>query len=75
LLATTSLEQPNAKTKAILFKTSNGNFFAQYQTLLPGEINKIAAVDINEAISLYQSLRKKEVPFRVVFTVIQVEDG
>jgi len=58
-----------------LFKTPNGNFFAQYQTLLQGEINKITPLEINEALSLYQSLQKKEVPFRVVFPCIKAEDA
>ena len=58
-----------------LFRTPNGNFFAQYQTLLPGEINKITPLDTNEAISLYQSLRKKVVPFRVVFPHVKAEDA
>jgi hypothetical protein len=58
-----------------LFKTPKGNFFAQYQTLLQGEINKITPLGINEALSLYQSLRKKEVPFRVVFPFIEAKDA
>jgi hypothetical protein len=58
-----------------LFRTPNGNFFAQYQTLLPGEINKITPLETNEALHLYQSLRKKEVPFRVVFPCIKAEDA
>ena len=58
-----------------LFKTPKGNFFAQYQSLLPGEINKITPLATNKAISLYQSLRKKEVHFRVVFPCVKVEDA
>jgi len=58
-----------------LFRTPKCNFFAQYQTLLPGEINRIVPLKTNEAISLYQSLHKKEVPFRVVFPCIKVEDA
>jgi len=58
-----------------LFKTPNGNFFAQNQTLLQGEINKVTPLDINEALSLYQSLGKKEVPFRVVFPYIKAKDA
>ena len=58
-----------------LFRTPNGNFFAQYQSLLQGEINRITPLDTNEAISLYQSLQKKEVPFRVVFPCVKVEDA
>ena len=57
-----------------LFRTPNGNFFAQYQTLLPGEVNRITPLDTTEAIALYQSLRVREVPFRVVFPCIKVED-
>jgi hypothetical protein len=68
-----SCEQGGRNT--FLFKTPNGNFFAQYQTLLQGEINKITPMEINEAMSLYQSLRKKEVPFRVVFPSIKAEDA
>jgi len=58
-----------------LFRTPNGNFFAQYQTLSPGEINKISPLETNEALHLYQSLYKKEVPFRVVFPCITAEDA
>jgi hypothetical protein len=58
-----------------LFKTPKGNFFAQYQTLLQGEIDKITPLEINEAISLYQSLHKKEVPFTIAFPDVKVEDA
>jgi hypothetical protein len=58
-----------------LFRTPEGNFFAQHQTLLPGEINRITPLNTTEAIALYQSLHKKEVPFRVVFPDIKVEDA
>lgn len=58
-----------------LFRTPEGNFFAQYQTLLPGEINRIVPLDTTEAIALYQSLRVKEVPFGVVFPCVKVEDA
>jgi hypothetical protein len=68
-----SCEQGGRNT--FLFRTPNGDFFAQYQTLLPGETNRIAPLGINEAMSLYQSLHSKEVPFRVAFPVIKVEDA
>jgi hypothetical protein len=58
-----------------LFKTPKGNFFAQYQTLLQGEIDKLTPLEINEAISLYQSLHKKEVPFAIAFPDAKVEDA
>jgi hypothetical protein len=58
-----------------LFRTLRGNFFAQYQTLLQGETNKITPLDMNQAIALYQSLHKKEIPFRVVFPFIKAEDA
>lgn len=58
-----------------LFRTHKGNFFAQHQTLLPGESDKIAPLEINEAISLYHLLPKKEVPFVVAFPDIEVEDA
>jgi hypothetical protein len=58
-----------------LFRTPKGHFFAQYQSLLPGEINKITPLETEEAIALYQSLRKKEVPFRVVFPHVRVKDA
>jgi hypothetical protein len=58
-----------------LFRTPNGNFFAQHQTLLLGEINKITPLEANEALQLYQSLHKKEVPFRVAFPHIKAEDA
>ena len=58
-----------------LFRTPKGNFFAQYQTLLPGEVNRITPLDTTEAIALYHSLRVKEVPFRVVFPNLKVENA
>ena len=68
-----SCEQGGRNT--FLFRTPNGNFFAQHQTLLPSEINRIVPLETNEAISLYQSLRKKEVPFRVAFPDIRAQDA
>ena len=60
-----------------LFRTPSGNFFAQHQTLLPREVEtgKIAPLEIDEAVSLYHSLYKKEVPFAVVFPDVKVEDA
>jgi hypothetical protein len=58
-----------------LFRTPKGNFFAQYQTLLQGEVNRITPLDTTEAIALYQSLQKKEVPFTVAFPGIKAEDA
>ena len=58
-----------------LFRTPQGHFFAQYQSLLPGEISKITPLETEEAIALYQSLGKKEVPFGVVFPHVKVEDA
>jgi len=68
-----SCEQGGRNT--FLFRTPEGNFFAQYQTLLPGEINRIVPLETNEAIALYQSLHKKEVPFGVVFPNVRVKDA
>lgn len=68
-----SCEQGGHNT--FLFRTPNGNFFAQHQTLLPGDINRIVPLEMNEAISLYQSLRKKEVPFRIAFPDIKAQDA
>jgi hypothetical protein len=68
-----SSEQGGRNT--FLFRTPKGEFFAQHQTLLPGEINKIVPLERNEAISLYQSLRVKEVPFKVVFPDVKLEDA
>jgi hypothetical protein len=58
-----------------LFKTPKGKFFAQYQTLLSGETDKIIPLRTNEAMSLYHSLHKKEVPFVVAFPDVKVEDA
>ena len=57
-----------------LFRTSRGNFFAQHQTLAPGEADNIKPLEISEAMHLYQSLHKKEVPFVVIFPCA-VEDA
>ena len=58
-----------------LFKTPKGNFFAQYQTLLPVETGKIVPLEVDEAVSLYHSLCKKEAPFVVAFPSVKVEDA
>jgi hypothetical protein len=58
-----------------LFRTPNGSFFAQYQTLLPVVTGKIVPLDKNEAMSLYHSLYRKEVPFAVAFPCVKVEDA
>jgi len=58
-----------------LFRTPRGNFFAQYQTRLLGETNRIVPLGTHEAISLYQSLYKKEVPFVVAFPSVRVKDA
>jgi hypothetical protein len=44
---------------------------------LPREVEtgKIAPLEVNEAVSLYHSLYKKEVPFRVAFPCIKAEDA
>jgi hypothetical protein len=68
-----SCEQGGRNT--FLFRTPKGDFFAQYQTLLPGEINRIVPLEINEALSLYQSLHEKEVPFRVGFPDVKAKDA
>jgi hypothetical protein len=68
-----SWEQGGRNT--FLFKTPSGNFFAQYQTLLPVETGKITPLEVDEAVSLYHSLYKKEVPFRVAFPCIKAEDA
>jgi hypothetical protein len=68
-----SSEQGGRNT--FLFRTPNGNFFAQHQTLLPGETNRIVPLERNEAMSLYQSLRRKEVPFRVAFPDVKAEEA
>jgi hypothetical protein len=58
-----------------LFRTPNGSFFAQYQTLLPVITGKIVPLDRDEAMSLYHSLYKKEVPFAVAFPCVEVKDA
>jgi hypothetical protein len=68
-----SCEQDGRNT--FLFRTPHGNFFAQYQTLLRGEVNRITPLDTTEAIALYQSLPKKEVPFGVVFPCVKAVDA
>ncbi|MDH4067429.1 MAG: hypothetical protein OEU97_00665 [Dehalococcoidia bacterium] len=70
-----SWEQGGRNT--FLFRTPNGNFFAQYQTLLPHEVEtgEIVPLEINEAVSLYHSLYKKEVPFAVAFPFVKAQDA
>jgi len=68
-----SWEQGGCNT--FLFRTPSGNFFTQYQTLLPAETGKITPLEIDEAVSLYHSLYKKEVPFAVAFPDVKVENA
>jgi hypothetical protein len=68
-----SWEQGSRNT--FLFRTPKGNFFAQYQTLLPVETGKIVPLGVDEAVSLYHSLYKKEVPFVVAFPSAKAEDA
>jgi hypothetical protein len=68
-----SWEQAGRNT--FLFKTPKGNFFAQHQTLVQGEIDKIVPLGINEAMALYQTLHKKEVPFSVAFPDVNIEEA
>jgi hypothetical protein len=58
-----------------LFRTPNGSFFAQHQTLLPIVTGEIVPLDENEAMSLYHSLYRKEIPFGVAFPCVQVKDA
>jgi hypothetical protein len=58
-----------------LFRTPNGSFFAQNQILLPVVTGEIVPLDRNEAMSLYHSLYRKEVPFAVAFPSIRVRDA
>jgi hypothetical protein len=60
-----------------LFRTPRGSFFAQHQTLLPHEVKtgKIVPLEADEAVALYQSLHKKEIPFRVVFPYVKAQDA
>ncbi len=68
-----SWEQGGRNT--FLFRTPKGNFFAQHQTLVPGESDKIVPLQIEEAISLYHSLPKKEIPFVVAFPDVRVKEA
>ena len=70
-----SFEQGGSNT--FLFRTPNGSFFAQHQTLSPREVEtgRIVALQISEAVSLYHSLYKKEVPFVVAFPFAKVADA
>jgi hypothetical protein len=68
-----SWEQGGCNT--FLFRTPNGNFFAQYQTLLPVQTGRIVPSKVDEAVSLYYSLYKKEVPFVVAFPGAKVRDA
>jgi len=58
-----------------LFRTRNGHFFAQYQSVLPGESDSIKALTTHEAIDLYHSLMEKEVPFVIAFPCTPVREG
>lgn len=58
-----------------LFRTPNGSFFAQHQTLLPVITGEIVPLDKEEAMSLYHSLYRKEVPFAIAFPCVRVKDA
>lgn len=57
----------NNGRNTFLFRTSHGSFFAQHQTLVPGESDSIKPLDVAEAMHLYHSLQKKEVPLVIAF--------
>jgi len=58
-----------------LFRTRNGHFFAQNQSVLPGEGDSIKALTTDQAIDLYHSLMEKEVPFVIAFPCIPVKEA
>ena len=58
-----------------LFRTRNGHFFAQHQSVLPGESDSIKPITMNEAVDLYNSLMVKEVPFVIAFPCSPVREG
>jgi hypothetical protein len=58
-----------------LFQTPKGNFFAQHQSSLSGEHDRIVPLDQGEALSLYERLAKKEVPFDQAFPGVDIEDA
>ena len=58
-----------------LFRTRNGHFFAQHQSVLHGESDSIKPLTINEAVDLYNSLMVKEVPFVIAFPCSPVREG
>jgi hypothetical protein len=58
-----------------LFRTRNGNYFAQHQTLLPVITAEIVPLDESGAMTLYHSLYRKEVPFVVAFPCVRTRDA
>jgi hypothetical protein len=58
-----------------LFRTPKGNFFAQYQSSLSSELDRIVPLDQGEALSLYERLPRKEAPFEEAFPGIDIEDA
>lgn len=58
-----------------LFRTPNGSYFAQHQTLVPGEADSIRPLDVSEAVHLYHSLGRQEVPFITAFPCVVVQDA
>lgn len=58
-----------------LFRTRNGNYFAQHQSLVPGETDSIKPLTRDEAMHLYHSLGKQEIPFAIAFPCVRVQDA
>lgn len=58
-----------------LFRTRRANFFAQYQTKRPGEDDRLEALDVDAALTLFDSLPVKEVELETAFPGIQIVDA
>ncbi len=59
-----------------LFRTAKGRYFAQYRTQWQGEIDgRLQPLDLDEAISLYENLPEKRVPFEDAFPGVKVEEA
>lgn len=58
-----------------LFRTPNGYFFSQHQSLVPGQLDSIRPLTIDEAMHLYHLLGRKEVPFPIAFPYVKVRSA
>jgi len=58
-----------------LFRTPRGAYFAQYQTRRPGETDRLEPLDVDAALTLFDTLTEKALAFEEAFPGAAVVDA